>query len=71
MKSIENLIKLAFTESKQELFNFISENYGEDDPDLTITKLNELFPTNEIQLTNDKFLENKGRGRPRKSSVQN
>ena len=70
MKSIENIIQIAFDESKKDLFRFISINYGKDDADLSIEKLNEMFSKNEIQLTNDKFIESKGRGRPRKNSSQ-
>ena len=70
MKSIESIIQIAFNATKQDLFEFICKNYGEEDPDLSVKKLNELFPTDQIEFTNDKFTESKGRGRPRKGSTQ-
>ena len=71
MKNIEEIIQLAFTESQKDLFKFIFENYGGKDPDLTVENLKYKFLANDIQITNDKFMENKGRGRPRKNSSQN
>lgn len=70
MKNIEEIIQLAFRESQKDLFNFIKENYGKNDPELTFDNLTKMFPLDEIQITNDKFMENKGRGRPRKNSNQ-
>jgi hypothetical protein len=70
MKSIETILDKLFRETQKELFEFIHENYGENDPDLSVEKLNKRFTTNEIQITNDKFTESKGRGRPRKDSSQ-
>jgi len=67
MKPIDIVIETAFRHSRNELFKFISQNYGEDDPELTVDNLNKLFAETEIQITNDKFEESKGRGRPRKS----
>lgn len=70
MKNIEEIIQLAFKESRKELFTFIEENYGKEDPELTFNNLDKMFQLNEIEITNDKFMENKGRGRPRKNSNQ-
>ena len=70
MKSVEDIIQLAFAESQEDLFKFINENYGKNDPDLSLENLNKLFSAKDIQITNDKFMENKGRGRPRKHSSQ-
>jgi hypothetical protein len=70
MNPIEKVFEVAIDESRKELFKFIYENYGTNDPSLTVESLSSMFSVKEIQITNDKFEENRGRGRPRKSSTQ-
>lgn len=70
MKPIEMVIEAAMNESRKDLFTFIYEKYGENDPSLTVENLTQLFTNKEFEITNDKFEENRGRGRPRKSSSQ-